>query len=156
MRALIEMPRLMAAALALEPKIEAMAHELAKARDVLYLGRGTRYPAGARRRAEAQGNLLHPRRRLCGRRAEARPDRADRREHAGRRGRAARRVFEKTLSNMQEVAARGGSIILITDARARRGAVESMLTLMCRTCRKPWRRWSMRCRCSCSRIIPPS
>ena len=45
--------------------------------------------AGAGRRAEAQGNLLHPRRGLCGRRAEARPDRADRRDDAGRRDRAA-------------------------------------------------------------------
>ena len=31
----------------------------------------------ARRRAQAQGNLLHPCRRLCRRRAQARPDRAD-------------------------------------------------------------------------------
>ena len=42
-------------------------------------------PARARRRAEAEGNLLHPRRRLCRRRDEARPDRADRRERAGHR-----------------------------------------------------------------------
>jgi glucosamine--fructose-6-phosphate aminotransferase (isomerizing) len=43
-RALIEVPRLMAEALALEPQIEHLAHNLAKARDVLYLGRGTNYP----------------------------------------------------------------------------------------------------------------
>jgi glucosamine--fructose-6-phosphate aminotransferase (isomerizing) len=30
------------------------------------------------------------------------------------------RVFEKTVSNMQEVAARGGKIILVTDPKARR------------------------------------
>ena len=42
----------------------------------------------ARRRAEAEGNLLHPRRGLCGGRAQARPDRADRRDHAGDRDRA--------------------------------------------------------------------
>ena len=35
--------------------------------------------AGARRRAEAEGNLLHPRRRLCRRRDEARPHRPHRR-----------------------------------------------------------------------------
>ncbi len=29
------------------------------------------------------------------------------------------RVFEKTVSNMQEVAARGGKIILMTDAKGR-------------------------------------
>jgi glucosamine--fructose-6-phosphate aminotransferase (isomerizing) len=37
------------------------------------------------------------------------------------------RVFEKTASNMQEVAARGGRIILITDAQ---GAHESHLESM--------------------------
>ena len=42
------------------------------------------------------------------------------------------RVFEKTVSNMQEVAARGGKIILITDAEGRgaRRRVESLATLM--------------------------
>ena len=44
----------------------------------------------ARRRAEAEGDLLHPRRRLSGRRDEARPDRAHRRADAGRGDRAAR------------------------------------------------------------------
>ena len=35
------------------------------------------------------------------------------------------RVFEKTLSNMEEVAARGGKIILVTDAKgAKEGASE--------------------------------
>ena len=40
-------------------------------------------PHRARRRAEAEGNLLHPRRGLPGRRDEARPQRADRRNAAG-------------------------------------------------------------------------
>ncbi len=31
------------------------------------------------------------------------------------------RVFEKTVSNMQEVAARGGKIILVTDPKGARG-----------------------------------
>ncbi len=43
-RALIEVPRLMSAALALEPQIEKLARNLSKARDVLYLGRGTSFP----------------------------------------------------------------------------------------------------------------
>ena len=50
----------------------------------LYLGRQYNFPDGAGRRAEAQGNQLHPRRRLSGRRDEARPDRAGRRAHAQR------------------------------------------------------------------------
>src|SRR4029079_2300547 len=43
-RALIETPRLMASALTLESQIEKLAQNLAKARDVLYLGRGTSFP----------------------------------------------------------------------------------------------------------------
>ena len=54
-----------------------------------------RLPAGARRRAEAQGNFLHPRRGLCRRRDEARADRADRRERAGHRAGAARRAVRQ-------------------------------------------------------------
>ena len=45
----------------------------------------------ARRRAEAEGDLVHPRRGLSGRRNEARPDRAHRRGPAGRRGGGRRR-----------------------------------------------------------------
>ncbi len=43
-RALLAVPRHMAEALALEPQIEKLARELAKHRDVLYLGRGTSFP----------------------------------------------------------------------------------------------------------------
>jgi glucosamine--fructose-6-phosphate aminotransferase (isomerizing) len=40
------------------------------------------------------------------------------------------RVFDKTVSNMQEVAARGGRIILITDPKgAREATVQSLVTL---------------------------
>jgi glucosamine--fructose-6-phosphate aminotransferase (isomerizing) len=39
-------------------------------------------------------------------------------------------VFEKTMSNMQEVAARGGHIILMTDAKgAAEAAMESLVTI---------------------------
>src|SRR5207302_2978634 len=41
------------------------------------------------------------------------------------------RVFEKTVSNMQEVAARGGRIILMTDAKgAAEATVESLVTIV--------------------------
>ena len=41
------------------------------------------------------------------------------------------RVFEKTVSNMQEVAARGGNIILMTDARgAAEATIESLVTIV--------------------------
>ncbi len=74
-----------------DERLRQIAEEIAQARDVLYLGRGTVLPAGARRRAEAEGDFLHPRRGLCRRRDEARPDRADRRRRAGHRAGAARR-----------------------------------------------------------------
>src|SRR3954454_9786699 len=41
---LVEVPRLMADALTTEPQIEKLARDIAKSKDVLYLGRGTSYP----------------------------------------------------------------------------------------------------------------
>ncbi len=79
----IEMPRIMSKVLnIIQPQIEALSRDLSRFKDVLYLGRGTSFSAGAGRCAEAQGNLLYSRRRLCRWRAEARPHRAHRREHA--------------------------------------------------------------------------
>ncbi|HEY1473809.1 MAG TPA: glutamine--fructose-6-phosphate transaminase (isomerizing) [Pseudolabrys sp.] len=121
-RALIEVPRLMAEALKLEPQIEKLAQDLAKVRDVLYLGRGTSFPIaleGALKLKEisyihaegyAAGELKHGPIALID---ETIPviviapfD----------------RVFEKTVSNMQEVAARGGKIVLVTDAKGAKEA----------------------------------
>jgi glutamine---fructose-6-phosphate transaminase (isomerizing) len=127
---LIEVPRLMNETLRLESQIERLAQGLAKSRDVLYLGRGTSYPLaleGALKLKEisyihaegyAGGELKHGPIALIDERMPviviAPYD----------------RVFEKTVSNMQEVAARGGRIILVTDAKgAREANVNSMLTL---------------------------
>ncbi|MGY3487656.1 glucosamine--fructose-6-phosphate aminotransferase (isomerizing) [Bradyrhizobium sp. USDA 4011] len=127
-RELIEVPGLIAAALLTEPQIEKLAGDIANARDVLYLGRGTSAPLaleGALKLKEisyihsegyAAGELKHGPIALID---EAVPvvmiapyD----------------ELFEKTVSNMQEVAARGGKIVLITDAK---GALEATLdTLM--------------------------
>ena len=116
-RALIEVPRHMAAALALEPNIEALARDLAKSRHVLYLGRGTSYPLaleGALKLKEisyihaegyAAGELKHGPIALID---ETMPVIVIAPYDS---------VFEKTVSNMQEVAARGGRIILMTDAK---------------------------------------
>ncbi|MCK1742239.1 glutamine--fructose-6-phosphate transaminase (isomerizing) [Bradyrhizobium sp. 139] len=128
---LIEIPRLMADALTTEPQIEKLAREIAKSRDVLYLGRGTSFPLaleGALKLKEisyihaegyAAGELKHGPIALID---ETMPvvviapyD----------------RVFEKTVSNMQEVAARGGRIILMTDAKgAAEATVESLVTIV--------------------------
>ena len=89
--ALGSVPGLVAQALAAEPQIAEIARELsARPRRALPRPRPD-VPAGARRRAEAEGNQLHPRRRLCVGRAEARPDRPDRRGRAGDRPRPLRR-----------------------------------------------------------------
>ena len=75
---------------------------------VLFLGRGVRRPACARRRLQAQGDVLHPRRGLRRGRAQARPDGADRRAGAGHRGGAARPqpVREDHLQPARDAAAR--------------------------------------------------
>jgi glucosamine--fructose-6-phosphate aminotransferase (isomerizing) len=41
------------------------------------------------------------------------------------------RVFDKTVSNMQEVAARGGNIILLTDSQGVRDATVKSLETIC-------------------------
>jgi glucosamine--fructose-6-phosphate aminotransferase (isomerizing) len=123
---LIEVPRHMAQALALEPQIEHLARDLAKSRDVLYLGRGTSYPIaleGALKLKEisyihaegyAAGELKHGPIALID---ETMPVIVIAPHD---------RVFDKTVSNMQEVAARGGRIILITDPKgAHEAHVES-------------------------------
>jgi glucosamine--fructose-6-phosphate aminotransferase (isomerizing) len=129
--AMMEAPRLMNEALTLEGQIEALAKSLSKAKDVLYLGRGTSYPLaleGALKLKEisyihaegyAAGELKHGPIALVD---ETMPvvviapyD----------------RIYEKTVSNMQEVAARGGRIILITDEEgARHAAVKTEATLV--------------------------
>jgi glucosamine--fructose-6-phosphate aminotransferase (isomerizing) len=120
--ALIEVPRHLAEALALEPQIMELARDLAKCRDVLYLGRGTSFPIaleGALKLKEisyihaegyAAGELKHGPIALID---ETMPviviapyD----------------QIFDKTVSNMEEVAARGGRLILVTDAQGARAA----------------------------------
>jgi glutamine---fructose-6-phosphate transaminase (isomerizing) len=128
---LVEIPGLMAAALAIEPQIEKLARDISKSKDVLYLGRGTSYPLaleGALKLKEisyihaegyAAGELKHGPIALIDENMPvvviAPHD----------------RVFEKTVSNMQEVAARGGNIILMTDARgAAEATIESLVTIV--------------------------
>ncbi|HZP10542.1 glutamine--fructose-6-phosphate transaminase (isomerizing) [Methyloceanibacter sp.] len=115
-QSLAEVPRHMASVLRDERPYETLAHNLAKARDVLYLGRGLSYPValeGALKLKEisyihaegyAAGELKHGPIALID---ENMPviviaPRDD--------------LFDKTVSNMQEVAARGGKLILVSDA----------------------------------------
>jgi glucosamine--fructose-6-phosphate aminotransferase (isomerizing) len=118
---LIALPGLIAKALTLEPQIEQLSQKLSRAKDVLYLGRGTSFPLaleGALKLKEISyihaegypaGELKHGPIALID---EDMPVIVVAPHDA---------LFEKTASNMQEVAARGGRIILITDAK---GAAE--------------------------------
>ena len=111
-------PGLLAETLKLEPAVEALSREIARARDVLYLGRGASYPLaleGALKLKElsyihaegyAAGELKHGPIALID---EAMPVIVIAPRDA---------VFEKTVSNMQEVSARGGRIILIGEKHA--------------------------------------
>ncbi len=117
-RSLIELPRLMNDVLHREGEIDRLAHTLSSARDVLYLGRGIFYPLaleGALKLKEisyihaegyAAGELKHGPIALID---ENMPVIV----LAPNNG-----LYEKTISNMQEVAARGGRIILITSKTA--------------------------------------
>ena len=115
-RALGEVPRHMATILRDERPYEMLAHHLSKARDVLYLGRGSSYPValeGALKLKEisyihaegyAAGELKHGPIALIDEKMPViviapRDD-----------------LYDKTVSNMQEVAARGGGIVLVSDA----------------------------------------
>ena len=115
-RALVALPAAVSSALGAEEQIEDISKRLSKAKDVLYLGRGQMFPIameGALKLKEisyihaeayAAGELKHGPIALVD---EVMPvivvAPSD-------------ELMEKTLSNMQEVAARGGKIILVTDA----------------------------------------
>ncbi len=119
---LIALPGLMAEAIKREPAAEHLAQFLSKARDVLYLGRGTSFPLaleGALKLKEisyihaegyAAGELKHGPIALID---EAMPVIVIAPFDS---------VFEKTVSNMQEVSARGGKIILIASEGAAKDA----------------------------------
>lgn len=114
-RHLLEAPACLNAALDHDDEIAAMAHLIAPARDVLYLGRGPDFPLaleGALKLKEisyihaegyASGEMKHGPIALIDEAvpvivlAPSGP------------------LFEKTVSNMQEVRARGGKIVLISD-----------------------------------------
>ena len=113
--ALNKMPRLIAETLTLDSKIEKLAHDLSKAKNAFYLGRGMHFPLaleGALKLKEisyihaegyAAGELKHGPIALI---EEGTPviviAPTD-------------ELFEKTVSNMQEVSTRGAKVLLITD-----------------------------------------
>ncbi|AKH42156.1 glucosamine--fructose-6-phosphate aminotransferase (isomerizing) [Altererythrobacter atlanticus] len=127
---LLESPAALNAALGHDDDIAAMAHLIAPARDVLYLGRGPDYPLameGALKLKEisyihaegyASGEMKHGPIALIDEAvpvivlAPSGP------------------LFEKTVSNMQEVRARGGKIVLISDAEGLAEAGEGCMATL--------------------------
>lgn len=129
-RSLAQIPAYMARALELEPEIEELARKLRTARDALFIGRGTNYPLaleGALKLKEityihaegyAAGELKHGPIALVDKDLPVvviAPSDA---------------TFEKTMSNMQEVIARGGRIILLTDQRGASRAASSAYSVL--------------------------
>ncbi|MBV8594497.1 MAG: glutamine--fructose-6-phosphate transaminase (isomerizing), partial [Caulobacteraceae bacterium] len=131
---LLETPRLMAEAIGAEEAIHAVAAEISKARDVLYLGRGAMYPLaleGALKLKEisyihaegyAAGELKHGPIALVD---EATPIIVMAPSDA---------LFDKTASNMNEVVARGGKVVLITDEAGARQAPEGASVIVAPAC----------------------
>lgn len=133
--ALRTVPGLVNLALGIEPSVERLANELAKARDILFLGRGAMFPLaleGALKLKEisyihaegyASGELKHGPIALVDEDvpvivfAPTDP------------------LFDKTVSNMQEVMARSGKVLLVTDAtgaeRAREGTWDTLVMPEC-------------------------
>jgi glucosamine--fructose-6-phosphate aminotransferase (isomerizing) len=111
------LPGVFNAALSRDSVIEEVAQNLSEARDILFLGRGTMYPLaheGALKLKEisyihaeayASGELKHGPIALID-------------QHVPVVVLAPKdRLFEKTVSNMQEVIARGGRVLLVTDSK---------------------------------------
>lgn len=140
-RSLLKLPRLIAEALKVEDEVKVLAVEIAKARDVLFLGRGHHYPIaleGALKLKEvsyihaegyAAGELKHGPIALVDENTPVIMTAPF--DH----------LFEKSFSNLQEVAARRGRVVLVTDAA---GAKEAGSV--------PWAKLVLP---TCDRVIQP-
>lgn len=133
-RTLVEAPRLVGESLEVEEQIAKLAPDLAKARDVLYLGRGAMCALayeGALKLKEisyihaegyAAGELKHGPIALVD---EHTPIIVIAPSDA---------LFEKTASNMSEVVARGGKVVMITDAEGASHAPEGATVIVAPSC----------------------
>ncbi len=131
---LMEAPRLLGEAIGTEEAIRPLAHEIGRARDVLYLGRGPMYPLameGALKLKEvsyihaegyAAGEMKHGPIALI---EQATPAVVLAPSDS---------FFEKTLSNISEVIARDGPVILITDEQGAARAPAQARVIVAPTC----------------------
>jgi glucosamine--fructose-6-phosphate aminotransferase (isomerizing) len=128
--ALVEVPSRAADVLHLDDSIRSIAEELAQARDVLYLGRGSLYPIaleGALKLKEI--SYIHAEGYAAGEMKHGPIALID--EHTPVVIIApSDSLFDKSVSNMEQVVARGGRVILISDAegikRAGKNAAHSV------------------------------
>ena len=118
-RELEAMPDLVARVLATVDPVTALARRFAQVADGAVPRPPRRLPGGARGCAQAQGTGLHARRGLRRRRAQARPDRADRGRPAGHRRDAVAeergRAALQAAVNIREIQARGARTIVIAE-----------------------------------------
>jgi glucosamine--fructose-6-phosphate aminotransferase (isomerizing) len=131
---LLEAPRLLAEALRVEEEVRGLAQEISRARDVLYLGRGAMYPLaleGALKLKEisyihaegyAAGELKHGPIALVD---EATPVIVIAPSDA---------YFDKTVSNITQVIARGGKVVMITDTAGAAQAPEGARVVIAPVC----------------------
>jgi glutamine---fructose-6-phosphate transaminase (isomerizing) len=131
---LMEAPRTILKAMDVEADIRVLSHELSKARDVLYLGRGPSYPLameGALKLKEISyihaegypaGELKHGPIALVD---EATPVIVIAPSDS---------LFDKTMSNLQEVRARGAPVVLIADADGAARAPAGVRVLLAPVC----------------------
>ena len=114
-QALAEVPAHIAEVLAGEAKIRAVAHEIADVRDVLFLGRGSTYPIameGALKLKEL--SYIHAEGYAAGEMKHG-PIALIDEEMPVIVVAPSDELFDKTASNLEEAAARGGRVILIAD-----------------------------------------
>ncbi|HEX4179700.1 MAG TPA: glutamine--fructose-6-phosphate transaminase (isomerizing) [Caulobacteraceae bacterium] len=131
---LLETPRLLSEALHIEEEMRGLALEIGKARDVLYLGRGAMFPLALEAALKlkeisyihaegyAAGELKHGPIALV---EEATPTIIIAPSDA---------YFDKTLSNVTQVMARGGKVVLITDEAGARQAPDGARVVLTPTC----------------------
>ncbi len=123
---LLSLPAIVTEALAIERKVQHIARSLAESRDILFLGRGQMYPLameGALKLKEI--SYIH---------AEGYPSGELKHGPIALVDKAVPVIvmaprdalFDKTVSNMQEVMARGGRILLITDKAGAEAAGEGV------------------------------
>ncbi len=116
-RLLMETPRLIREALEIENKIEKTAHEISHAKSILYIGRGTAYPVALEAALKLKEiSYIHAEGYAAGELKHGPIALID--EYTPVIAVAPHdELIEKTISNVQEIAARGGPITLLSDAK---------------------------------------